>query len=272
LPEADAADGLDADLDLVAGAAHEAAALAMRYFRREPEVWMKAGDSPVTEADIALDRFLRDALTSARPDYGWLSEETADSPERLRAARTFVVDPIDGTRAFIDGLPTWCVSVAVVEEGRPLVGVLDCPAKEEVYLAQLSRGATRNGVPVAVAASSGKYRIGGPRALIEAAAGALRRDFEKAPYVPSLAYRLAMVASGRLDATFVKANSHDWDLAAADLVLSEAGGKVLDRRGARPLYATAVTRHGPLVAGSGALLETIAAVIRNGESGAAAGL
>src|SRR5690606_33805884 len=105
----------------------------MRHFGRKPETWLKDGVSPVTEADIAVDTFLRETLLTARPDYGWLSEETADNLERLSAQRTFVVDPIDGTRAFIDGRSTWCVSIAVVEAGTPLVGVLDCPAIGEIY-------------------------------------------------------------------------------------------------------------------------------------------
>ena len=109
---------LDADLELVRKAAREAGELAMRYFRRDPQVWMKAGNSPVTEGDLAVDRLLRDRLSAARPDYGWLSEETADSSERLSALRTFVVDPIDGTRGFIAGSAEWCVSVAIVEDGE----------------------------------------------------------------------------------------------------------------------------------------------------------
>ena len=127
------ADDLTTDLALVRDAAREAGEIAMRYFRKDPDVWMKEGVSPVSAADIAVDDFLRDTLGRARPDYGWLSEETADSHERLSARRTFVVDPIDGTRAFIAGQRTWCVSIAVVENGAPLVGVLDCPAKDEIY-------------------------------------------------------------------------------------------------------------------------------------------
>ncbi|MGO4842995.1 inositol monophosphatase family protein, partial [Rhizobiaceae sp. 2RAB30] len=93
-----------------------------RYFKRNPQTWLKGGHSPVSEADYAVDHYLRETLTAARPDYGWLSEETADTPARLEARRTFVVDPIDGTRAFLEGASTWCVSIAVVEDGEPLAG------------------------------------------------------------------------------------------------------------------------------------------------------
>jgi len=254
-----AADG--SDLDLIRGAAREAASIAMRYFRKDPETWLKEGDSPVTEADIAVDRFLRNELVSARPDYGWLSEETVDDPGRLSARRTFVVDPIDGTRAFINGSSQWCVSVAIVENGRPIAGVLDCPARDEVYLAGASTNATRNGEMIHVSTPSDICKVGGPRVLIDRVPDALRRNFEKVAYVPSLAYRIALVASGAIDATFVKANAHDWDLAAADLILSRAGGRVLNERMTEPLYAGRETAHGVLVAGSGGLLESLASAL-----------
>ncbi len=258
---------LDTDLDLLRDAAREAAELAMRYFRRDPQVWMKAGNSPVTEGDLAVDKLLRDRLSAARPDYGWLSEETADSPGRLSAARTFVVDPIDGTRGFIAGSDEWCVSVAIVEKGRPVAGVLDCPAKTEIYAARAGGGAVRNGKAIGVREAAGELRVGGPKALIAAMPERSRSRFVNVPYIPSLAYRLAMVASGRIDATFIKANSHDWDLAAADLILAEAGGAVLDRRGETPFYARRETRHSTLVAGSGSLLGEMAQSIRDMENG-----
>jgi myo-inositol-1(or 4)-monophosphatase len=250
------------DLALLREAAHEGGRIAMRYFRETPEVWMKGGTSPVSEADFAVDRFLAEFLLSARPGYGWLSEETADTPERLAARRTFVVDPIDGTRGFLEGKDTWCVSVAVVEGGRPLAGVLDCPATGEVYAAIQGEGATRNGTPIRVREPHRPPRIGGPKPLLRLAEQELGKSFEKITYVPSLAYRVAMVASGRIDATFVGQNSNDWDLAGADLILREAGGLILDRSGRMPVYASANPKHGALVAGSGALIEALAPVLQ----------
>jgi myo-inositol-1(or 4)-monophosphatase len=243
------------DLALIRDAAREAGDIAMRYFKRKQEVWMKGGTSPVGEADYAVDRFLRETLTAARPHYGWLSEETVDSPARLSASRTFIVDPIDGTRAFIDGQSTWCVSVGIVENGRPLAGVLDCPAKQEVYLAALGSGASRNGTPLKIGAPPARPLVGGPKHLLDTLPEQFAATLKRAGYIPSLAYRLAMVASGELTATFIKANSHDWDLAAADLILGEAGGAVLDRGGQRLTYAGPVSSHEALAAGSGELLE-----------------
>jgi myo-inositol-1(or 4)-monophosphatase len=249
------------DLTLIRDAARAGGEIAMRYFRRNPENWLKAGQSPVSEADYAVDRYLRETLTAARPDYGWLSEETADSPARLTARRTFVVDPIDGTRAFLEGNSTWCVSVAVVENGEPLTGVLDCAARGEIFEAAVGKGAFRNASPIRVAPHSETPLVSGPKALLDRTSGGWPSSFRRGPYIPSLAYRIAMVASGELDATFVKPNAHDWDVAAADLILREAGGLLIDVRGNELHYAREDPRHGALVAGSGALVDRLAAMI-----------
>ncbi len=263
MPEAETASISTAaeDLSLLLGAAREAGEIAMRYFRKSPEVWMKTGQSPVSEADYAVDKFLRETLTAARPDYGWLSEETADTDARLTARRTFVVDPIDGTRGFIDGLDAWCVSVAVVEAGQPIAGVLDCPARREIFSAIPGEGARKNGAAIRVRAVGEKIEIGGPKPFFDLMPEEVRQQAHRVAHVPSLAYRLALIAEGSLDATFVKPNSHDWDIAAADLILREAGGKLVDAAGNLPSYGGAVTAHGALVAGSGHLLAAIAGVI-----------
>lgn len=256
------------DLALIREVAAEAGRIAMGFFRGDPQVWMKKGQSPVSEADYAVDAFLRETLLAARPDYGWLSEETADSPERLQCRRTFVVDPIDGTRAFLAGQAIWCVSVAVVENGASLAGVLDCPARREVYWAQADGVAFRNGEPLKVRdGSASPLVVAGPRPMIEATPARWRDRFSVASYIPSLAYRVAMVASGALDASYVKPNSHDWDLAAADLILRQAGGRLVDARGSAPSYAGKIPVHGALVAGSGPLLEAMTGVIAGLDAG-----
>lgn len=252
---------LQSDLDLVRDAAEQAGQIAMRYFGQKPDVWLKDGKSPVSEADMAVDAFLKDALLQARPDYGWLSEETADTAERLDRHRTFVVDPIDGTRAFLEGGDVWCVSVAVVENGRSLVGVLDCPVRKEVFAAVRAAGSSKNDQPLKVRRPGGSARVAGPKTMIKTIPADLAGKIEPVSYVPSLAYRIAMVAGGEIDASFVRANAHDWDLAAADLILDEAGGSIVDAEGNRPHYAGKNPRLGPLVAGSGALLEAIAVLI-----------
>lgn len=260
MPATDADIRLDDDLDLIRVAAEEAGKIAMGYYGRDPQVWMKAGVSPVSEADYAVDKFLKETLRKARPDYGWLSEETVDTPERLSARRTFVVDPIDGTRAFLERQDVWCVSIAVVDDGRPLAGVLDCPARKEVFVARAGGGATLDGVRLSVRPQPDQPRIAGPKALLDRMPADLQRRVNRHRYVPSLAYRIAMIADGRLDGTFVKANSHDWDLAAADLILTEAGGAVRDTAGRALRYAGPDPRRGVLAAGSGALLDRMVAV------------
>ncbi|MET2827433.1 3'(2'),5'-bisphosphate nucleotidase CysQ [Mesorhizobium shangrilense] len=253
--------GVDEDLLLLRDAAREAGVIALRYFGNNPQVWMKGGTSPVSEADHAADAYLRETLLAARPDYGWLSEETADDPARLSARRTFVVDPIDGTRGFLEGQRTWCVSVAVVENGRTLAGVLECPAMDETYWALPGEGAFKNGRRIGVRKPGQMAEIAGPKPMVDLMPADWQSRLKRAPYSPSLAYRLAMIADGTLDATFVKPNAHDWDIAAADLILREAGGRLLDRHGRAPLYGGEVIRHGALVAGSGELLDVMAGLI-----------
>ena len=263
MPEVDATllPGVDADLALLHDVASEAGAIAMGYFGKDPQVWMKAGASPVSEADYAADAYLREALLAARPGYGWLSEETADDLARLSARRTFVVDPIDGTRGFLQGLDTWCVSVAVVEDGRTIAGVLECPARQETYFALPGRGAFLNDSRIAVGRSQPQMAIAGPKTMVDRLPTHWRERLTRTPHIPSLAYRLAMVASGALDATFVKPDAHDWDIAAADLILREAGGELVDRTGRAPAYGGETIRHGALAAGSGELFAAMKAAI-----------
>lgn len=251
----------DEDLDLLRDAARDAGSIALGYFRNKQEVWMKEGLSPVSEADFAVDKFLRETLLSARPDYGWLSEETVDSPDRLGARRTFVVDPIDGTRGFLEGLDYWCVSIAVVEAGQPRCGVLECPARGETFWAQAGGGAWRNGKPIETRPLGDRVRISGPRPMIDGLPAEWLTAVDRGMHIPSLAYRVAMIANSDLDATFVKPNAHDWDLAAADLILHEAGGRLINAAGGRPAYAGPTVIHGALAAGSGRLIEAMAKVI-----------
>ena len=254
--------GLASDLALLVDAARQAGQIALRFFKQTQEVWMKGGTSPVSEADYAADSFLTQTLLAARPDYGWLSEEAVDDAARLSAKRTFVVDPIDGTRGFLEGRSEWCVSIAVVEQGQSIAGVLECPAREESYSAVLGGGSFKNGKRLAVDDARPLTLVGGPADMINALPDDMRRRVKRAEYIPSLAYRLAMVADGRLDASFVRPKSHDWDLAAADLILREAGGDLFDQYGKAPAYGGPETRHGALVAGSGESLAIMARTIR----------
>ncbi len=256
------------DLDLILTAAREAGEIAHGFFRQSPEVWWKnEGRSPVSAADFAANDRLRSILLGKRPNYGWLSEETDDDSARLGCETLFVVDPIDGTRAFIAGEATWCVSVAVVHRGRPVAGVLVAPALQEEFSAAQAGPALRNGMPIAVL----EERAGHELAL--AADEKIVRQLQpnhavhRVKHVPSLAYRLAMVADGRIDATIVKRDSHDWDLAAADLILERSGGALTDLDGRPPVYNREIIRHGALFAGSGHAREALLPHLLTGWAG-----
>lgn len=238
LPKNDEGFSFQEDLDLIVAIAREAGNLALPYFRGDKElnVQMKAGDSPVSAADYAVNLYLENHLKAARPDYGWLSEETLDSDKsvRLSAKRTFIVDPIDGTRGFINGSKVWCVSVGIVENGRPVAGVLVCPACDEIYTAILGGGSELNGKPLSIKKElpeQSSLVIGGARVFLDAMDATTTDFYKRHPHVPSLAYRIAMVATGKMAGTYIKPNAHDWDIAAADLILSEAGGILLDAKG-----------------------------------------
>jgi len=260
--EALAVSSAESDLDLLREAAGEAGRIAMRYFKRNPEVWMKGGTSPVSEADYAADQYLFKTLLAARPDYGWLSEETVENRRAATGKRSFIVDPIDGTRGFLEGNPQWCVSVAVVEEGSAITGVLECPASGERFEAIRGGGARLNGAPIRVRAQGdGVLSLGGPRAMGSLLPTEWRARTRSYSHVPSLAYRIALIAAGRLDATFIKPNAHDWDIAAAMLILEEAGGRVLNEYGRQPELGLDDPRHAALAAGSGPLLEAMFATL-----------
>lgn len=252
-----------ADLALIAGAARRAGEVALTYFGQSPEVWFKnEGRSPVSAADLAANDILEKMLREARPSYGWLSEETDDDQARLSRDTVFVVDPIDGTRAFIAGEKTWCVSVAVVQEGRPVAGVLYAPALAEEYLASADGPVLKNGQPISVGGREGDIRIASPQDLLNTVPPDFLAGIRRVGHVPSLAYRIAMVADGRIDATFVKQNSHDWDLAAADLILQRAGGRLADTGGDPLRYNRAEVRHGVLCAASESLLPVLLGQLR----------
>jgi myo-inositol-1(or 4)-monophosphatase len=227
------------DLALLEAAAAAAAAIALRRFGRPQEVRDKPGGlGPVTEADLEIDRMLRAELVAARPDYGWLSEESADAPARLDAERVFVVDPIDGTRAFIAGQRAWAHALAVVERGRVVAGVVQLPALERTYAAAAGGGASLNGSPIATA---DRAELDDARVLASAAQLDPRHWRGGAPRLerhmrPSLAYRLCLAAEGRFDAMLTFRDAWEWDVAAGDLIAREAGAVVSDRTGAPTRY------------------------------------
>lgn len=256
------------DLALIIDAARMAGAEALRHFRQSPDVWYKnGGSSPVSAADIAANEILRSHLQRARPAYGWLSEESEDDETRLTRSTVFVVDPIDGTRAFVAGKDTWCVSVAVVHEGRPVAGVLVAPSLREEFSASAHGPAIKNGAVISVAVNNGQMiQLAAAEDTLSKIDPIYRRSVKRIDHVPSLAYRLAMVADGRIDGTIVKRNSHDWDLAAADLILQQAGGKLAGLDAQSLAYNRMTVRHGVLCAASESALSGLITALGDGST------
>jgi len=237
------------DCKRLVDAVREAGALALQSFGGQFKSWTKHGDSPVSEVDIALDQLLRKRLVDQTTDDGWLSEESENDPARLTKRRVWIVDPIDGTRGFIAGRPDWSISAALVEDGRPTVAAVFAPATDELFIAVAGVGATRNDAPIAVNADAGLEgaRIAGPKRRLDAIAARHPR-IVPVPKIFSLALRLVRVAQGELEAAMAGPNGHDWDLAAADLLVHEAGGMLTSLDGKPLTYNQPNPVHGVLVA------------------------
>ncbi len=226
----------ETDLSLLIDAAREAGKIATRYSGRDARRWDKPkGAGPVTEADLAVNAMLEQRLPGARSGYGWLSEETEDNPDRLTRNRVFIVDPIDGTRSFAEGSSTWAHSLAVAEQGRVIAAVIYLPMRDMLFAAVRGGGATLNGAPIQVTTHVTESEAQVLAAKSNLDAGHWRDgqppEFHRA-YRPSLAYRMALVAQGRFDGMLTLRPSWEWDIAAGDLILREAGGRCTDRQGA----------------------------------------
>lgn len=226
--------GPEADLALLAEAARQAGPIALSYWRAQPKVWEKAGNAgPVTEADLAVNDALHAALMRARPDYGWLSEESEADAARLDAQRCFIIDPIDGTRAFIAGQAGFAHSLAVAEGDRIIAAVVHLPAMDLTFTAAAGGPALLNGQPIRPTAAG----LPGARVLTyksatdpdhwrEGRTPPFRREFR-----PSLAWRLCLVAEGRFDAALSVRHVWEWDIAAGSLIAERAGAVATDRHG-----------------------------------------
>ena len=234
---------------LLSAAVREAGALALKSFRNSPRQWAKGKSSVVCEADILVDQFLRERLAGASSDYGWLSEESEDEPARLNAEHVWIVDPIDGTRGYLAGREDWCVSVALVEDAVPLLAAVFAPVSDEFFFAGRGQGATRNDIPLRATSGTAMdfSRVAGPKPLVERLKTS-PGDITLHPRIGSLALRLCRVAQGSLDAAFAGGQSRDWDLAAANLIVQEADGKMTALSGEPILYNRREVAHGMLVA------------------------
>lgn len=227
------------ELKIAKEAAIEAGGLILNYYKADYEIKDKGYHNPVTTADHAADTRLKEILTEARPVYGWLSEETVDSPDRLDKERTWVVDPLDGTKEFIEGVPHFVVSVALVENGNPIIGVLFNPVTKELFTASTGEGAflddkpirclTKDEVSDMVILNSRSETRRGLWTPFDGAFGELRS-------IGSVAYKLGLTAAGKADIFASLRPKNEWDICAGNCIINEAGGKLIDLRGNRIIF------------------------------------
>ena len=245
---------MNSDLSIAKTAAIEAGGIILNYYKADYEIKDKGYHNPVTTADNAADTRLKEILMVARPNYGWLSEETVDSPERLTKDRVWIVDPLDGTKEFIEGVPHFVVSVALVENGNPIVGVLYNPVTAETFTAAKGEGAELNGEKIQCAT---KDNVG--NMVILNSRSETRRGLW-APYdgtfgelraIGSVAYKLGLTAAGQADIFASLRPKNEWDICAGNCIINEAGGKLIDLKGNRVVFNREKTLIEPgLIAGN----------------------
>ncbi len=230
-------------------AAREAGSVIMRLFKGKYEIQQKTKNNPVTTADLAANRKIRDMIQEKFPQDGWLSEEDQDGSHRLQSTRVWVVDPIDGTKEFIEGVPQFAVSIGFVVDGHPKVAVVYNPAKERFYQAAAGQGAYLNGKLIRV---TSRQQIQG--ALLLVSRSEPKRKFQvlvdlcEVKPVGSIAYRLAKVAGGEGDGTLTFRSIHEWDICAGVLIVEEAGGMAVDVNGRPLIFNRQELRHRGVVA------------------------
>ena len=240
----------DPDLALLIAAARVAGPIALRYFKQNPQIWEKPGEGPVTEADFAVNDALQAHLRSARPTYGWLSEEGPDDPFRPQCEHVFMIDPIDGTRAFIAGDSSFSHSLAVVRNGEVTAAVVYLPAKSLLYASSLTGPATCNGKRLTASNFPG---VEGASLLTTKPNLAPEHWLGSVPEVKrgfkaSVAYRLCLVAEGAFDGLLSLREPWDWDIAAGALIATRAGAMVSDRHGQSLHFNSATSRNDGLLA------------------------
>ena len=245
---------MNSDLHIAENAAIEAGILIMNYYKTDYEIRDKGYHNPVTTADHAADSRLKEILMVARPNYGWLSEETVDSPERLTKDRVWVVDPLDGTKEFIEGVPNFVVSIALVENGDPIVGVLYNPVTKETFTAAKGEGAFLNGKSILCTAKENVSEMVILNSRSETRRGLWKsygNTFGELKAIGSVAYKLGLTAAGQADIFASLRPKNEWDICAGNCIINEAGGKLIDLNGNRVVFNREKTLIEPgLIAGN----------------------
>ena len=244
---------MNTELSIAKDAAIEAGGLILSYYKADYEIKDKGYHNPVTTADHAADARLKDMLTGSYPDYGWLSEETVDSKERLNKDRVWVVDPLDGTKEFIEGVPHFVVSVALVENGEPILGVLYNPVTTETFTAVKGQGAMLDGENIKCSEKEKLDEMVIFNSRSETRSGLwdpFQDTFKELKAIGSVAYKLGLTAAGRADIFASLRPKNEWDICAGDCIINEAGGKLVDLYGNARQYNSPDTLITPgLIAG-----------------------
>ncbi len=257
-------EAIERELDVARAAARAAGQVLLRYYGTNYKVAEKSADNPVTAADLEANETLKAAILDAFPDDGWLSEETADSDERLAKRRVWIIDPLDGTKEFIGNIPEFVVCVALVEEGHPRIAVEYNPVRDELFAARKGGGASLNGAPIHVTAQTDLRHARVLASRSEEARGEWDpyQSLMKVELTGSVAYKFGLVASGRHDATFTLTPKNEWDVCAGALLVAEAGGMVTDPVGRAIRFNNRDTLLPGLVASNGVLHRSILNTIR----------
>jgi myo-inositol-1(or 4)-monophosphatase len=251
------------DLEVAVRAARAAGDIVGRWYTGDYTVREKGHDSPVTEADLEANQCIHAIVSAAFPDDGWLSEETRDSDSRLLKRRVWVIDPLDGTREFINHIPEFGVCIGLVEDGVPILGVIYNPARDELFAGRRGAGVTLNGAGVQV---SSETRIAAARFFASRSEDA-RGEWDefkselRIELTGSVAYKLALLAAGRGDATFSLTPKNEWDICAGAALLAEAGGRITDRNGQPLRFNNRKTLLPGIIASNGHLHDGILALL-----------
>ena len=244
---------MNTELSIAKDAAIEAGGLILSYYKADYEIKDKGYHNPVTTADHAADARLKDMLTGSYPDYGWLSEETVDSKKRLNKDRVWVVDPLDGTKEFIEGVPHFVVSVALVENGEPILGVLYNPVTTETFTAVKGQGAMLDGEKIKCSKKEKSDEMVIFNSRSETRSGLwdpFQDTFKELKAIGSVAYKLGLTAAGRADIFASLRPKNEWDICAGNCIINEAGGKLVDLYGNARQYNSPDTLITPgLIAG-----------------------
>jgi myo-inositol-1(or 4)-monophosphatase len=230
---------MEKDLDLARKAAVQAGKVILKYYKSDYEIKEKSYHNPVTTADHASDEVLKNILLNERSQYGWLSEETVDSPDRLTKEYVWVVDPIDGTKEFIEGVPNFVVSIGLVQNGNPILGVLFNPVTKEIFTGLKNSGAYLNGEKI----NCNKVLKISDMAILNSRSESKRglwdrfnNTFGSLKAVGSVAYKLGLIAAGKSDIFASLRPKNEWDICAGNCIINEAGGKLIDLNGKQRKY------------------------------------